>query len=87
MNPKKNAVAGSLESSDVMIAIAPADTLSIHLTSVVMTQWGRQIETIVREVLREAQVTAAQVSVHDKGAWECTLRARLKTVLTRSGAL
>lgn len=38
MNPKKNAVAGSLESSDVMITVAPAETLTIGITSVVFAQ-------------------------------------------------
>lgn len=87
MNPKINAVAGSLESSDVMITVAPAETLTVSITSVVMAQWGRQIEAVVRQMLTENQVTGATVSVHDKGARECTLRARLKTVLARSGAL
>lgn len=87
MNPKKNAVAGSLESSDVMITVAPAETLTVGITSVVFAQWGRQIEAVVRQVLDDNQVTGAAVSIHDKGARECTLRARLKTALARSGAL
>lgn len=87
MNPKMNAVAGSLESSDVMITITPAEVIDISLTSVVKAQWGRQIEAVVRDVLAEAGVTGAEVTVNDKGARECTLRARLKTVLARSGAL
>lgn len=87
MNPKKNAVAGSLESSDVMITIAPYETLAISITSVVMAQWGREIEAVVREVLASNEVTCANVSVHDKGARECTIRARLKTALARSGAV
>ncbi len=87
MNPKTPAVAGSLESSDVMITITPADTIEVSLTSVVQAQWGRQIEAVVREALAEAGVTGADVTVNDKGARECTLRARLKTALTRSGAL
>jgi len=87
MNPKKNAVAGSLESSDVMITIAPYETLAVSITSVVLAQWGREIEAVVREVLADNEVTCANVSVHDKGARECTIRARLKTALARSGAL
>ncbi len=87
MNPKTNAVAGSLESSDVMISVAPSETLAVSITSVVMAQWGREIEAVVREVLTANEVTCANVSVHDKGARECTIRARLKTALARSGAL
>ncbi len=87
MNPKNNAVAGSLESSDVMITVAPNETLTVSITSVVMAQWGREIEAVVREVLAANDVTCANVSVHDKGARECTIRARLKTALARSGAL
>lgn len=87
MNPKKNALAGSLESSDVMITVAPSETLAISITSVVMAQWGREIESVVREELVRNEVTCASISVHDKGARECTIRARLKTALARSGAV
>ncbi len=87
MNPKKNALAGSLESSDVMITVAPSETLAISITSVVMAQWGREIESVVREELVRNEVTRASISVHDKGARECTIRARLKTALARSGAV
>lgn len=87
MNPKRNSVAGSLESSDVMISITPCDELEIEINSVVQAQWGRQIEELVRSLLIEYQVTKAFVSLHDKGARECTIRARLKTALHRSEAI
>ena len=41
----KNAVAGTLESGDIMIQIAPAETKGLHidLDSSVAAQFGRQI--------------------------------------------
>lgn len=87
MNPKTNAAAGSLESSDAMVTVAPADSLEVRVSSVVLAQWGRQIEEVVRDCLAKADVTAARVTIHDKGARECTIRARMTTALRRSGAI
>lgn len=36
----KSAIAGTMESSDAYVQIAPASDLQIHLESVVQTQFG-----------------------------------------------
>ena len=87
MNPKKNSVAGTLESSDVLVTVCPSDALDIEINSIVKAQWGRKIEELVRSVLKMNDVSKAAVTVHDKGAWECTIRARLTTALRRAGAI
>lgn len=87
MNPKNNAAAGTLESSDVFITIIPAEELRIEVQSIVQKQWGSQIEELVKAILTESGFSQGLVTVKDKGARECTIRARLKTALRRSGAI
>lgn len=81
----RSAVAGTLESSDALVSIAPARQLEVHVESVVMKQFGDAIEASVRQVLREFSVTGAQVRVQDRGALDCTIRARVETAVLRGG--
>lgn len=79
----KNAVAGTMESSDVYVEIEPADGLEIQLESVVLAQFGEEILAVVREVLRENDVEKANVRIADRGALECVIRARVETAILR----
>lgn len=81
----RSAVAGSLESSDVLVSIAPSQQLEVYVESVVMKQFGDAIETSVLQVLREFSVTGAQVHIQDRGALDCTIRARVETAVLRGG--
>lgn len=83
MDIVKNAVAGTMESSDVYVEIEPADRLNIQLESVVKQQFGDQIISAVRQVLEENNVEKANVRVVDRGALECVIRARVETALYR----
>lgn len=86
MKITKSAGAGSMESNDAMILIEPGDgEVEIMIESVVKKQFGAQIEKAVREVLGEFQVDDARVVVRDKGAVECTLKARCETAILRAG--
>lgn len=79
------AIAGSLESSDALVCIAPLDSgIEIKVTSVVMKQWGAAIQAFAETFLKENGVSAARLEINDRGALECTLRARLETVLQRA---
>ena len=78
----KNAVAGTLESSDAYVQVSPNEAgIEIELESVVLTQFGDAIKASVMEVLAENEVTNAKVSVNDRGAIDCTIRARVETAL------
>lgn len=81
----KDALAGTLESSDVMVRIGPSTEPGIHLEleSLVKQQFGTAIERVVRETLAKLGVEQAQVSVDDKGALECILRARVQAAALR----
>lgn len=80
----KPAVAGTLESSDAMIRVVPAQGVDIEINSSVGKQFGEQIETTIRTVLTKLNVTDVQIIVEDKGALDCVLQARLKTALQRA---
>ena len=83
MEIKNRASAGTMESSDVYVEIEPAQSLTVELESVVLGQFGQQIEAVVRDVLREQGVENAAVRVVDRGALECVLRARVETAIVR----
>jgi citrate lyase subunit gamma (acyl carrier protein) len=78
------AVCGTLESSDVMITVEPAEGLSLELKSTVMNTYGRQIKETVFETLKRLGVENAHISVVDKGALDCTIKARVEGAVFRS---
>jgi len=71
-------VAGTMESSDIIVRVEPKDTEGVELTleSQVMQQFGKQIEKVIMETLGELGVTRAYVDAVDKGALDCTVAAR-----------
>lgn len=79
----KNASAGTMESSDVYVEIEPAEELQIQLESVVLAQFGEQIDAVVRDVLKQQGVEKANVRIVDRGALECVIRARVETAIVR----
>lgn len=86
MEIKKRAVAGTLESSDVFVDIAPSEKgLDIRIQSVVFNQFGEQIEQVVCETLRQFGVERAELTLNDRGALDCTIRARVETAIKRAG--
>ncbi len=82
MNP---AVAGTLESSDAQVTVEPgAEGIQLDIQSSVLNQYGRQIRATVLETLERLEVTDAKVTVVDKGALDCTLKARVECAVFRS---
>ena len=82
----KNAVAGTLESGDIQVQIAPNDNkgLQINLESSVAFQFGEQIKKVITETLTELGVEDALVQANDKGALDCTIRARVTAAAVRA---
>ena len=85
MNIKTSAVAGTLESSDVYVKVEPCDQLEIDIASVVYNQFAEQIKKSVMEVVEEQGVTTGKISVNDKGAIDCVIKARVETAIKRAG--
>lgn len=83
MEIKRNAVAGTMESSDVYVEIEPGEGIDIQLESVVKAQFGDSIVQVVQEVLKDCGVEDATVRLVDRGALECVIRARVETAVLR----
>lgn len=82
---EKSAVAGTLESSDAQITVEPApDGIQLDISSSVMNQYGRQIQATVLDTLARLEVTSGHVTVVDKGALDCTLKARVECAVFRA---
>lgn len=78
------ASAGTLESSDVYVEIEPwGEGIELQLESVVKGQFGGAIESAVRSTLAECGVERAKLTVSDRGALECVIRARVETAVLR----
>lgn len=79
-------IAGTLESCDAQITIEPYDKgeLSVDITSPVVNQYGRQIRETVIATLQKLEVNSAKVTVVDRGALDCTLRARVEAAVFRA---
>lgn len=85
MDIKKPAVAGTLESSDCMVSLEPSETgLEFALDSVVAHQYGNQIKKVVLDTLQNLSVDKVKISVVDKGALDCTIKARVEAAVFRS---
>ena len=81
----KSAVAGTLESSDAMVTVEPGEGgISLELSSSGMNQYGRQIKATILETLERLDVKDARVTVVDKGALDCTIKARVECAVFRS---
>ena len=80
----KTAAAGTLESSDALVTVEPGEGITLELQSTVMNQYGRQIKATVLETLARLGVENANVTVVDKGALDCTLKARVECAVFRS---
>jgi citrate lyase subunit gamma (acyl carrier protein) len=85
----KTAQAGTLESSDIMITVAPGPQGSgivIELESIVMAQYGEDIRQTLEKAVTEQGYTDIYIKALDRGALDCTIRARVLTALVRAGA-
>ena len=80
----KSATAGTLESSDALVTVEPGEGIELELSSSVINQYGRQIRATILETLDRLQVQNARVTVVDKGALDCTLKARVECAVFRS---
>jgi len=84
---QKAAQAGTLESNDIMITVSPADPgdgIRIELSSPLIKQFGRQIKLVISETIQEYGLSDALVHANDRGALDCTIRARVRAAVERA---
>lgn len=85
MEITKPAIAGTLESSDCQVMIEPGNgEVEFELESVVIHQYGNQIKQVVFDVLADLGVENVRIAIVDKGALDCTIKARVEGAVFRS---
>jgi citrate lyase subunit gamma (acyl carrier protein) len=81
----KEAIAGTLESSDLLVRVAPGKkgTLEIVVQSEVVKQFGKQIKRVVAETLSKLEVSEGTITIEDKGALDYAISARIQAAVLR----
>ena len=81
----KKGQAGTMQSSDLMVTVEPADTLTIEIQSTVKKQFEHLIRTRLEQVLSKLGVASGKISVSDRGALDYAIEARLEAALNLAG--
>lgn len=86
MNIKAPAKAGTMESNDIYVMVKPNEGggVIIDLQSVVMKQFGKQIEEVILKTLNKLDVKNVHIIAIDRGALDYTIRARVETAIKRA---
>lgn len=81
----KTGMAGTMESSDIHVVIEknPESSIQIYLDSTVEKQFGEQIKEVILETLESMNVTNVVIRAIDRGALDCTIRARVQSAVMR----
>ncbi|WP_312338782.1 citrate lyase acyl carrier protein [Anaerospora hongkongensis] len=90
MSQLKVSLAGTLESSDILVTVEPRDTgcgILIELQSLVFAQYGEQIKKVIHDTVKEQGIRDIYIKAVDRGALDCTVRARILTALSRAGVV
>lgn len=87
MKIQRKGQAGTMQSSDLMVVVEPADGLVIEIESTVKKQFEHLIRAKLEQVLAKHGAEGARISVNDRGALDYAIEARLETALRRAGGL
>lgn len=80
----KSATAGFDEKQDVLVTVEPiAAGIEVVLTSKVMRQYGKHIEELIVNTVKEAGFDGVKVTCDDKAAWDYAIKARVMGALER----
>ncbi len=78
--------AGTMQSSDLMVFIEPAEELEILIESTVKKQFEHLIQAQVEESLKKFEVTKGRIKISDRGALDYAIAARIETGIKRACA-
>jgi len=80
----RRATAGTMQSSDLMIVVEPADTLTIDIESTVKKQFEHLIRAQAEATLKELGMQSGHIQISDRGALDYAIAARLETAIQRA---
>lgn len=80
------ASAGTMESGDILIEIEPSvqQAVEVVLKSSVANEFGKQIVQTIRTAADAYGLEYAVINAVDKGALDCTIRARVAAACQRA---
>ena len=81
------AQAGTVESTDILIMVAPAEPgsgINVELKSPTIQQYGEHIKNLIIATVKEQGIEDAIINANEKGALDYTIKARVKTALKRA---
>lgn len=79
------AIAGTLESSDCQVTVEKGEgNVDFSMESSVINQYGNQIRKVALETLKNLGVSDVKLTIVDKGALDCTIKARIEAAVYRS---
>lgn len=85
MEIKKPAMAGTLESCDCQVTVEPGrGGIDVTLESVVINQYGNAIRQVTMQTLKNLGIEDVRITIIDKGALDCTIKARIEGAVFRS---
>jgi len=86
MEIQQEGIAGTMESSDIMVTVDKGNEqkIQIDLDSTVQEEFGHQICKVIKETIKGLGIQSAKVHAVDKGALDCVIRARVKTAVHRA---
>ena len=78
-------VAGSLESSDVMVVVEESSEngISIELDGVDKARFRTDITSIAKGIAQRKGVNGIKITINDRGAINATIAARVETAIER----
>ena len=83
---KEKAWAGTMESSDIYVEVMPLPSgsgIELTVNSVVYAQFGDAIEATIMDTLQALEIEDMRVIANDRGAVDCTIKARVETAVCR----
>lgn len=86
MKINKIAKAGTLESNDILVMVMPNEDggVKLELESIVMKQFGDQIEKVILDKVKDLGAEDIIIKAQDKGALDYTIAARVETAIKRA---
>jgi citrate lyase subunit gamma (acyl carrier protein) len=86
MEVRRAVQAGTMQSSDLMVFIEPADDLVIIIESTVKKQFEHLIQAQVEKTLAKFEITKGRIKISDRGALDYAIAARVETGIERACA-
>lgn len=77
--------AGTLESGDILVEVEnrASGGVEIDLESPVGSQFGKQLRAVIEQAVHDCGVENIYIRAVDKGALDCTVRARVTAAVHR----